>query len=235
MKLKEDKSGGQNYEKEVEAFTLNRMCRVPYGGLRRSGRSSGFTAGGCPGGEPEETKEQTAAETTEQTPAETQGETAAESQENVQAEPQEQAEESQSAQLKDVAAMVGMKDEETADLFGGGEENWTADKSFYIGRNYQVDLYGDTYKVFTTCGEDKTVESVSIWIVGGERQVTDEEAKEWENRVTDMMGAEPTKDAGVSEGGSKNTRWTADGMAAGMNQMADILTISFQPAVGELK
>ena len=70
----------------------------------------------------EETKEQTAAETTEQTPAETQGETAAESQENVQAEPQEQAEESQSAQLKDVAAMVGMKDEETADLFGGGEE-----------------------------------------------------------------------------------------------------------------
>ena len=183
----------------------------------------------------EETKEQTAAETTEQTPAETQGETAAESQENVQAEPKEQAEESQSAQLKDVAAMVGMKDEETADLFGGGEENWTADKSFYIGRNYQVDLYGDTYKVFTTCGEDKTVESVSIWIVGGERQVTDEEAKEWENRVTDMMGAEPTKDAGVSEGGSKNTRWTADGMAAGMNQMADILTISFQPALGELK
>ena len=137
--------------------------------------------------------------------------------------------------LQAMMKLPGMKDKETAGLFGGGEENWTADKSFYIGRNYQVDLYGDTYKVFTTCGEDKTVESVSIWIVGGERQVTDEEAKEWENRVTDMMGAEPTKDADVSEGGSKNTRWTADGMAAGMNQMADILTISFQPAVGELK
>ena len=188
---------------------------------------------GC-GGQAEAAASQPAA-TQAESQVQSQEETVAESQENVQAEPQEQAEESQSAQLKDVAAMVGMKDEETADLFGGGEENWTADKSFYIGRNYQVDLYGDTYKVFTTCGEDKTVESVSIWIVGGERQVTDEEAKEWENRVTDMMGAEPTKDAGVSEGGSKNTRWTADGMAAGMNQMADILTISFQLAVGELK
>ena len=188
---------------------------------------------GC-GGQAEAAASQPAA-TQAESQVQSQEETVAESQENVQAEPQEQAEESQSAQLKDVAAMVGMKDEETADLFGGGEENWTADKSFYIGRNYQVDLYGDTYKVFTTCGEDKTVESVSIWIVGGERQVTDEEAKEWENRVTDIMGAEPTKDAGVSEGGSKNTRWTANGMAAGMNQMADILTISFQPAVGELK
>lgn len=188
---------------------------------------------GC-GGQAEAAASQPAA-TQAESQVQSQEETVAESQENVQAEPQEQAEESQSAQLKDVAAMVGMKDEETADLFGGGEENWTADKSFYIGRNYQVDLYGDTYKVFTTCGEDKTVESVSIWIVSGERQVTDEEAKEWENRVTDMMGAEPTKDAGVSEGGSKNTRWTADGMAAGMNQMADILTISFQLAVGELK
>lgn len=188
---------------------------------------------GC-GGQAEAAASQPAA-TQAESQVQSQEETVAESQENVQAEPKEQAEESQSAQLKDVAAMVGMKDEETADLFGGGEENWTADKSFYIGRNYQVDLYGDTYKVFTTCGEDKTVESVSIWIVGGERQVTDEEAKEWENRVTDMMGAEPTKDADVSEGGSKNTRWTADGMAAGMNQMADILTISFQLAVGELK
>ena len=188
---------------------------------------------GC-GGQAEAAASQPAAVRAE-SQVQSQEETVAESQENVQAEPQEQAEESQSAQLKDVAAMVGMKEEETADLFGGGEENWTADKSFYIGRNYQVDLYGDTYKVFTTCGEDKTVESFSIWIVGGERQVTDEEAKEWENRVTDMMGAEPTKDADVSEGGSKNTRWTADGMAAGMNQMADILTISFQPAVGELK
>ena len=83
--------------------------------------------------------------------------------------------------------------------------------------------------------QDNTVESVSVWIVSGERQVTDEEAKEWESRVTEMMGTEPVYDKGISEGGSQNCRWNANGMAATMNRMADILTVSFQPAVGELK
>lgn len=38
---------------------------------------------------------------------------------------------SEAADLKDVAGLVGMKDEATADLLGGGEENWTEDSSFY--------------------------------------------------------------------------------------------------------
>ena len=137
--------------------------------------------------------------------------------------------------LKDVAGLVGMNDEVTADLLGGGEENWTEDSSFYIGRTYNVQLFDVPCQVFTTCGQDNTVESVSVWIVSGERQVTDEEAKEWESRVTEMMGTEPVYDKGISEGGSQNCRWNANGMAATMNRMADILTVSFQPAVGELK
>ena len=131
--------------------------------------------------------------------------------------------------------LVGMNDEATADLLGGGEENWTEDSSFYIGRTYNVQLFDVPCQVFTTCGQDNTVESVSVWIVSGERQVTDEEAKEWESRVTEMMGTEPVYDKGISEGGSQNCRWNANGMAATMNRMADILTVSFQPAVGELK
>ena len=142
---------------------------------------------------------------------------------------------SEAADLKDVAGLVGMKDEATADLLGGGEENWTEDRSFYIGRTYNVQLFDVPCQVFTTCGQDNTVESVSVWIVSGERQVTDEEAKEWESRVTEMMGTEPVYDKGISEGGSQNCRWNANGMAATMNRMADILTVSFQPAVGELK
>lgn len=43
--------------------------------------------------------------------------------------------------LKDLADLLGMKDEETAEMFGGGEENWTADHSFYIGRIFEVGLY----------------------------------------------------------------------------------------------
>lgn len=142
---------------------------------------------------------------------------------------------SEAADLKDVAGLVGMKDEATADLLGGGEENWTEDRSFYIGRTYNVQLFDVPCRVFTTCGQDNTVESVSVWIVSGERQVTDEEAKEWESRVTEMMGTEPVYDKEISEGGSRNCRWNAGGMAATMNRMADILTVSFQPAVGELK
>ena len=120
------------------------------------------------------------------------------------------------AELKD---MLGMKDADTAGLLGGGEENWTEDQSFYIGRNYQTELYGIPCKVFTTCGEDRTVESVSVWIVSGEREVTEQEAEEWADRITEMMGVQPSEEGEVSEGGSKNRRWLADGVIASMNQM----------------
>ncbi len=140
----------------------------------------------------------------------------------------------QEAGLQDVAALLGMKDEDTAELFGGGAENWTEDKSFYIGRIYTVDLYGESCQVFTTCGADKTVESISIWIVNGNRDVTEEEAKAWESRVTEFMKESPVIDGETSEGGSKNYRWRGDGLAASMHQMKDILSVSLQPAVGEL-
>ena len=103
------------------------------------------------------------------------------------------------------------------------EENWTEDQSFYIGRNYQTELYGIPCKVFTTCGEDRTVESVSVWIVSGEREVTEQEAEEWADRITEMMGVQPSEEGEVSEGGSKNRRWLADGVIASMNQMRTFL------------
>ena len=99
----------------------------------------------------------------------------------------------------------------------------------------QTELYGIPCKVFTTCGEDRTVESVSVWIVSGEREVTEQEAEEWADRITEMMGVQPSEEGEVSEGGSKNRRWLAEGVIASMNQMPDILTVSLQPAVGELE
>ncbi len=137
------------------------------------------------------------------------------------------------ASLADIKNLVGMKDEDTANLFGGGQENWSND--FYIGRIYQVTLDGNEYSMFTSCGQDDTVESVSLWIVNGERDVTDEEVQYWENQLSALMGTEPSYDEQLSEGGSRNRKWISEGCIAGMNQMKDILTISFQPAVGELK
>lgn len=137
------------------------------------------------------------------------------------------------AVLKELSSLPGMNDKDTADLFGGGEENWT-DK-FYIGRNYKVELNGELCTAHTTCSEDKTVESVSIWLVSGERDVSDEETSYWVEQVTKLMGTEPSYDGASSETGSRNWRWTSNGKAASISCMKDILTISFQPAVGELK
>ena len=64
--------------------------------------------------------------------------------------------------LSDLAALLGMADEDTAGLFGGGEENWTADGSYYIGRNYETEMHGEPVTVHTSCGDDGTVESVSV-------------------------------------------------------------------------
>lgn len=96
-------------------------------------------------------------------------------------------------------------------------------------------MEGESYQAYTTVGEDGIVESVSLWIVNGERDVTDEEVKLWEERMTELMGTEPSYNDTSSEAGSKNRKWMSDGTIAGMNRMKDILTISFQPAVGELK
>lgn len=137
--------------------------------------------------------------------------------------------------LAQLRALPGMSDEETADMFGGGEENWTEDRQFFIGRIFHVNLYGEEYNMYTTCSEDGIVEAVSVWIVSGERAVTDEETQTWVDRVTELMGTEPVFDGESSEAGSQNWKWNADGSAAAIYRMEDTLSLYFQPAVGELK
>lgn len=139
------------------------------------------------------------------------------------------------ASLEAIKNLLGMNDEETADLLGGGTENWTEDKSFYIGRIYEISLYDENVRLFTTCNEDKTVASVSVWISDGEREVTSEEVDKWVERMNEFTGAEPTYDDVTSEAGSKNWKWIADGNSFTLGLLENILTISMQPMVGELK
>lgn len=137
--------------------------------------------------------------------------------------------------LEELAGLLGMADSETADLFGGGQENWSAGNQFYIGRNYRIDLYGTQYTAHTSCDTERRVSAVSVWIVSGERQVTDGEVQAWIERITEMTGTEPVYDNESSEAGSRNCKWLADGRIITMNRMADILSINFNPAVGEMK
>ena len=136
--------------------------------------------------------------------------------------------------LSELTGLLGMNDEDTARLFGGGRENWSADRTFFVGRTYEIMLHGQPCRLFTICSRDKIVEAVSLWVIGGERPVTERDAAAWAAYVTAMMGTEPTLDPDISEGGSRNRRWNAKKLIAVMHQMPDILTISIQPAVGEL-
>lgn len=137
--------------------------------------------------------------------------------------------------LGEMEALLGMLDEETADLLGGGEENWTEDKSFYIGRHYEVEMGGTVYQVHTSCDDAKTVNSVSVWLSDGERSVPQEEVDQWVQILNEFTGTEPVYDDTSSEVGSKNWKWMADENIITLNWLDTIFTISMNPAVGELK
>ena len=138
--------------------------------------------------------------------------------------------------LEGLLELPGRKDEETKDMLGGGAENWTEDRSFYIGRIYEAGLYGEDCRIFTSCDDDsdKTVESVSVWIISGERDVTEEDTQFWTAELSEIMDSEPLYQCQSVESGARSWKWIKGGMAASMHQMKDILTIAFQPAVGEL-
>lgn len=167
----------------------------------------------------------------QENPAETAGSSETES--SSQAETDEAA--PSEAALEDLWGMLGMADAETADLFGGGEENWSADKEFYIGRMYQVNLFEETYPVYTSCDDAGTVNSVSVWISNGEKEVTGEYAEQWADRLTEAAGVEPVYNETESEAGSKNWKWVFDGKIISMHWLENLLSVDMNPAVGELK
>lgn len=136
--------------------------------------------------------------------------------------------------LKEVADLLGMMDSETESMLGGGEENWTEDRSVYIGRIFQAEVYGETYPVYTSCSREGVVESVSMKIVNGERPVEETEIQEWTDRITEYTGVTPAEEQKLSEGGSQHKSWRSNGRIVTMYYMKDNLSISFQKLVGEL-
>lgn len=137
--------------------------------------------------------------------------------------------------LKEVADLLGMMDGETKSMLGGGEENWTEDRSVYIGRIFQAEVYGETYPVYTSCSREGAVESVSMKIVNGERPVEETEIQEWTDWITEYTGVTPAEEQKFSEGGSRQKSWRSNGRIVTMYYMKDNLSISFQELVGELE
>lgn len=146
----------------------------------------------------------------------------------------EETENQEDGTLASVAMLLGMKDSETKSMLGGGEENWTSDRSFYIGRIFQAEVYGEIYPVYTTCSESGMVESVSMQIVSGERKVTEEEIEQWSERISQYTEVLPSEEKGPSETGSRQKVWIKDDKIVTLYYMEDNLSISFQNLIGEL-
>lgn len=139
------------------------------------------------------------------------------------------------SELDSVTVLLGMNDSESADMFGGGAENYSADGSFYIGRCYQTSLFGTDCQIFTTCDESKKIESVSVWLSSEEKPASDEDVNLWLSRINEYTGVEPSYGGVSNESGSISYSWRSNGISISMHKTGAILSLGFQPAVGELK
>lgn len=190
---------------------------------------------GC--GEAEETAESIESTESIESIESTESTESTESAESIAAEESSQAEAPEGetpGELAEIGSLLGMNDSETKDMLGGGAENWTEDRSFYIGRIFQAQAYGETYPVYTTCSPEGIVEAVSMRIVNGERPVEEDEIRIWTERISAEAGAPDSGEERYSEGGSRQKNWRKDGKIVTMYYMEDNLTISFQKLVGEL-
>lgn len=139
------------------------------------------------------------------------------------------------ATLEEVEALLGMQDSETADLLGGGAENWTEDKNFYIGRIYEIKLYDEVYPAFTTCDDEKMVNAASVWLADGEQELTEAEVGQWVERLTDYVGEEAKYDEISSEAGTKKWEWFSEERVISLMWTGDLLSINMNIVAGEIK
>lgn len=137
--------------------------------------------------------------------------------------------------LEALEGLLGMDDAQAAEQLGGGQENWTEDQQTFIGRIYQAELFGETYPVYTSYDTQNLVNSVSVWISSGEREVTEEEVQGWVERLTAFAGVDPSGGEVSSESGSINWRWFLGDKDISLNWLENNLTISMNVVMGELK
>ena len=149
--------------------------------------------------------------------------------------PDESAATPPAADCAELEALLGMTDDESADCFGGGLENWTADKATYIGRIYTVSLLNTPAKVYTNCNQENRIDCVSVWVADGSRQVTESEVQAWVHHLSVYAAGEPVPEESLSEGGSQNWSWDKGNTRITLRWLGDIVTIDMQPLVGELK
>ena len=128
--------------------------------------------------------------------------------------------------LDDAAALLGNSTAGT--VFGEGEVYTTADGSTELGMVYETKLYGEVVKVYALDGGDGTIDAVSVWLHSG-----DDGVETWLDRVAEYTGTEMKALPASDHASSWCCR--ADGLVYTMRLIDDVLTLSINEAVGELR
>ena len=135
--------------------------------------------------------------------------------------------------LDGLTDLLGKTDAELTEMLGEGTENWTSDKSFFIGRTYEVTLENSAATLYTIAQDDEahTVQSLSVWLSDGSTEVSEENVNGWIDTLTAYIGAD-AEVSGPSEGGAQAWHWSRDAVYYDLQLLDQILTLSIQAVTG---
>lgn len=121
--------------------------------------------------------------------------------------------------LDECLALIGMSDEESASMLGGGEQSFAADGKTLIGRVYSAEIFGESVKPGTSYDEEGRVNGVSIYL--GEPDDT-----KYAEALTALYGEPDEVNGGDNEGGNEWMDWYVDGVQLRLYQGYGLCSIS---------
>lgn len=100
--------------------------------------------------------------------------------------------------------MLGLDDEKSKEYFDGGQENHTSDGKFFIGRIYNIEIFGIKTQLSTVYDNDEIINSVII-------NLGEEERDNVLSKMIDQLGKPDEINDTPSESGSTYHMWNVDG------------------------
>lgn len=106
--------------------------------------------------------------------------------------------------IKTATNMLGMTSEESAQILEGGEDLYSANGEFFIGREYKVNALGIDTSLFTSFRDDDVINSISMHL--GKDNFEDMKAQ-----LMEKLGQPTEVNDTPSEAGYTNIMWNLDG------------------------
>lgn len=124
--------------------------------------------------------------------------------------------------LDTMASMVGMTEEEAADLLGGGKEALASDGTTVVGRTYTVSLFGEEVEMATLTDTSGKITIVTM-------QLGDPDASVYEPKIEAIYGKPTSTSDKDSESGSTWEDWEFDNCTMRLYQSYQLAALEFQP------